>query len=353
MADNRHEGVAKSLFLIPNALTTLSMFFGFYSILSSFKGELLASAAAIIMAVITDGLDGRLARLTNTQSAFGKEFDSLADMVAFAVAPALAVYCFVFQTFGKLGWSLAFIYMAATGLRLAMFNVRATALSEFVGLACPTAAVWVVSTLCVLDRFQVSLMAQAYIMGLITLSAVVLMVSTWRYPSFKQFDYQPQRRRLALLVVIFALALILLHPPIVLCLLATTYAFYAPISHGIAWLKRGGYTRRLITMSPAKPASSPTQTATKRKRTTPTVRQAEVETSGADGSTATPAKSATSAGAAPGKRASAKRRASAASGAAKPASRASKAKRTSAAKKGAGSETDTPKKEGESGAASE
>jgi CDP-diacylglycerol--serine O-phosphatidyltransferase len=116
----RHSGI----YLLPNLLTTASLFAAFYSIVASFKGLFDTAALAIFIGMIADGLDGRIARLTNTQTDFGAEYDSLSDMVTFGVAPSLLLYCWTLQGLGKFGWIVAFIYTAAVALRLARFNTQ-------------------------------------------------------------------------------------------------------------------------------------------------------------------------------------------------------------------------------------
>src|SRR3990167_3289655 len=114
----------RGIYLLPNLLTTAALFAGFYSIVAAMKGHFESSAIAIFIAIIADGLDGRVARLTNTQSLFGAQYDSLSDMVAFGVAPALVIFSFSLFYLGKLGWLIAFLYTASTALRLARFNIQ-------------------------------------------------------------------------------------------------------------------------------------------------------------------------------------------------------------------------------------
>ena len=114
----------KGIYLLPNLLTTAGLFSGFYAIVASMNGHFVAAASAIFVAMIFDGLDGRVARITNTQSAFGAEYDSMADMVSFGVAPALVAYNWALTDFGKIGWLAAFIFVAGAALRLARFNTQ-------------------------------------------------------------------------------------------------------------------------------------------------------------------------------------------------------------------------------------
>jgi CDP-diacylglycerol--serine O-phosphatidyltransferase len=130
----------RGIYLLPNLLTTAALFAGFYSIVAAMKGHFESAAIAIFVAMIADGLDGRVARLTHTQSEFGAEYDSLSDMAAFGIAPALVVYSWSLSSLGKLGWLAAFLYAAATALRLARFNTQVSDKEYFQGLPSPSAA---------------------------------------------------------------------------------------------------------------------------------------------------------------------------------------------------------------------
>src|SRR5690606_13859745 len=140
----RHKGV----YLLPNLFTTASLFSGFYAIVAAMNGLFDNAAIAIFVSMVLDGLDGRVARLTNTQSRFGEEYDSLADMVAFGVAPALVAFTWILSTLGKFGWIAAFIYLAGAALRLARFNTQIGSVDKryFVGLPSPSAAAVVAGT---------------------------------------------------------------------------------------------------------------------------------------------------------------------------------------------------------------
>ena len=132
----------KGIYLLPNLFTTANLFAGFYAIVAAIGGRFEAAAIAIFIAMVLDGMDGRIARMTNTQSDFGKEYDSLVDMVTFGLAPALVMYEWALQPLGKLGWLAAFVYAAAAALRLARFNTQAASIGKryFQGLASPAAA---------------------------------------------------------------------------------------------------------------------------------------------------------------------------------------------------------------------
>lgn len=141
LADRSEEraGLRRGIYLLPNLITTGALFSGFYAIISAMSGALENAAVAIIVAGVLDALDGRIARLTNTQSDFGVQYDSLSDLVAFGVAPAVLMFSWVLSDLGKFGWMAAFLYMACAALRLARFNTKPDN-TAFVGLASPMAA---------------------------------------------------------------------------------------------------------------------------------------------------------------------------------------------------------------------
>jgi CDP-diacylglycerol--serine O-phosphatidyltransferase len=182
----------RGIYLLPNLFTTAGLFAGFYAIIAATKGRFEAAAIAIFVAMIMDSLDGRIARLTNTQSDFGKEYDSLSDMVAFGLAPALVVYEWVLSGLGKLGWLAAFIYAAGAALRLARFNVQHAVVNKrfFQGLASPAAAgvlggmVWVGDDFGLREATGVASLAEA-----MTVVVALLMVSNIRYRSFLRLRF--------------------------------------------------------------------------------------------------------------------------------------------------------------------
>ena len=143
----RHENLRKGVYILPNLFTTGTLFAGYYSIVSAMNGQYEKAAWFILIATVFDGLDGQVARMTNTTSRFGVEYDSLADLVAFGVAPGLLMYSWALTTFGKLGWLAAFLYVVCGALRLARFNVQVETVESkrFVGLPIPSAA-WMVAS---------------------------------------------------------------------------------------------------------------------------------------------------------------------------------------------------------------
>lgn len=216
----------RSIFLLPNLLTTGSLFAGFYSIVQAMNGRYEAAAVAIFVAMVLDGLDGRVARMTRTQSAFGAEYDSLSDMVSFGVAPALVMYVWALKPMGKLGWVAAFIYCAGAALRLARFNTQLASSDKrfFVGLPSPAAAAMVVGFLWLVDDYFERSGADVHWLAWgVTLAAGVLMVSNLRYYSFKVVHLRFNVPFMVLPIAVLGLLLVSYYPPMVLFALFSLY----------------------------------------------------------------------------------------------------------------------------------
>ena len=216
----RHKGV----YLLPNLFTTGALFAGFYAIVAAMNGLFEHAAIGIIVAGILDGLDGGVARLTNTQSKFGAEYDSLSDCVAFGVAPGLVAYSWGLSELGKFGWMAAFIYVACAALRLARFNVQAESTDKrfFIGLPSPTGA-GLVATLVWLGASRgIDGNDISWIVALVVAGAGLLMVSSVKYPSFKELHIGRVPFKV-LLGVIVAFAIVFLDPPLVLLTVAIVY----------------------------------------------------------------------------------------------------------------------------------
>jgi|TARA_B110000285_G_scaffold200503_1_gene234442 CDP-diacylglycerol--serine O-phosphatidyltransferase len=226
----------KGIYLLPNLLTTGALFCGFYAVLSGFSGEYEWAAMAIFAAMIFDGLDGRVARMTNTQSDFGVQYDSLSDMVSFGVAPAVVAYGWGLTSLGKLGLAAAFVYASCAALRLARFNVQAE-LSDnknFTGLPSPAAAAIVAGL--VWSTYQMESSTTAAIIGaVITAVAGLLMVSNFKYPSFKEVDLRGKVPFMVILSVVMGFVVITIDPPRILFTLAIVFGFSAPLIW--AWKK--------------------------------------------------------------------------------------------------------------------
>lgn len=222
----------RGIYLLPNLLTTAALFAGFYSIVAAMKGFFDTAAIAIFIAMIADGLDGRVARLTNTQTKFGAQYDSLSDMVAFGIAPALVVYSWSLASLGKMGWLAAFVYAAATALRLARFNVQAADTADkiyFQGLPCPSAAGVVASIVWMGAGFQFNGNSFAVPIAIFVVVIAALMVSTIRYYSFKHIDFKGRVPFFTAVITVFVLAAVALEPPEMLFALFFIYIVSGPL----------------------------------------------------------------------------------------------------------------------------
>ncbi|MDI9819264.1 MULTISPECIES: CDP-diacylglycerol--serine O-phosphatidyltransferase [unclassified Legionella] len=222
-----HSGI----YLLPNLFTTASLFAAFYSIVASLKHQYEVAAIAIFIGMLADGLDGRIARLTNTQTAFGAQYDSLSDMVTFGVAPALLLYSWNLHQLGKVGWLVAFIYTAAVALRLARFNTKSETADRryFQGLACPPSAAIVSAFVWFCYQNQLTHFVIAILTAVITVIAAVLMVSNIRYYSFKEIDFKGKVPFLYLLVMVILFVAIAANPSVVLFTSFVAYALSGPV----------------------------------------------------------------------------------------------------------------------------
>ncbi len=202
---------SKAIYLLPNLLTTAGLFCGFYAIIAATQGKFEQAAMAVFLAMVFDALDGRVARMTNTQSDFGVQYDSLSDVIAFGVAPALVVYLWALSGIeGRWGWIGAFVYVAGAAIRLARFNVQVDTTDKnfFVGLASPAAAALVMGMVWVGEEHGLGSAAFAGWAWVVTVSAGLLMVSSLPFYSFKSFDLRKRVSYLSvpLVIVVFALA---------------------------------------------------------------------------------------------------------------------------------------------------
>jgi len=232
MADQIEKGKrSRGIYLLPNLFTTAALFSGFYAVLASMDGKFELAAIAIFIAMLLDGLDGRVARMTNTQTAFGAEYDSLSDMVAFGLAPALVSYVWSLNHLGKLGWMAAFVYTAAAALRLARFNTQVGIADKryFQGLPSPAAAAVIAGSVWVAVEFGVAGEDVAILAGLITVFAGLLMVSNVRYNSFKEIDLRGKIPFVTVVVMVLSLAIVVVQPPTVLFVIFMTYAISGPV----------------------------------------------------------------------------------------------------------------------------
>jgi CDP-diacylglycerol--serine O-phosphatidyltransferase len=229
--DEQRPKRARGIYLLPNLFTTAALFAGFYAVLAAMNGQFAKAAIAIFLAMILDGLDGRVARMTNTQTAFGAEYDSLSDMVAFGLAPSLVMYELTLSGLGKLGWLAAFIYTAGAALRLARFNSRLDTADKrfFTGLPSPSAAAILAGFVWVMVDNEVPGGDVAWVALVLTTVAGLLMVSNILYHSFKQIDFKGKVPFFAIVAVMLAFAVILSEPPMVLFGLFFAYTLSGPL----------------------------------------------------------------------------------------------------------------------------
>lgn len=224
----------KGIYLLPNLFTTGNLFCGFYAVIAAQAGHFSLACIAVFVAMIMDGLDGRVARMTNTMSKFGEQYDSLADMVTFGVAPAMVVFSWALQDLGKFGWMIAFVYAACAALRLARFNaqIEVTDSRYFTGLASPAAAAVVIGMVWALSDFGLDGESTfiAILGALITGGAGVLMVSNIRYQSFKKIDLRGRVHFVFLLAMVLAFAVVFMDPPRTLLMIFLAYACSGPIT---------------------------------------------------------------------------------------------------------------------------
>lgn len=221
----------RGIYLLPNLFTTAGLFAGFYAIVAAMEGLFDTAAIAIFVAMIMDALDGRVARMTNTQSAFGAEYDSLSDLASFGVAPALVVYSWSLQSLGKLGWLAAFVFAAAGALRLARFNTQVHTLDKryFQGLPIPAAAGFIASMVWLGVEYAIPGGSIVVLVALFTVMVAALMVSNIRYHSFKQIDLKGRVPFVAILLIVLIFVGISLDPPKVLFLIFFCYALWGPV----------------------------------------------------------------------------------------------------------------------------
>jgi CDP-diacylglycerol---serine O-phosphatidyltransferase len=245
---------SRGIYLLPNLLTTGGLFAGFYAIISASAGNTVDACIAVFVAGLLDGLDGRIARLTGTQSEFGVQYDSLADLVSFGMAPALVMYHWSLSTlrflgpgWGKVGWAVAFLYAACAALRLARFNTQVGVIDKrwFIGLASPAAAALMMSSIWVMTDHQYSGGDVKFVALAVTVVAALLMVSRVRYTSFKSL---PLVDRVPFVTVLLALGLFValaIDPPHVLLAIAGIYMLSGPTM----WLM-GRVRRRRVQVDP-------------------------------------------------------------------------------------------------------
>jgi CDP-diacylglycerol--serine O-phosphatidyltransferase len=222
----------RGIYLLPNLFTTAALFAGFYAIVQAMNGRFDHAAIAIFVAMVLDGLDGRVARLTKTQSAFGAEYDSLSDMVSFGAAPALVVYEWALRSMGKLGWIAAFVYVAGAALRLARFNTMLEVADKrfFQGLPSPSAAALVAGFVWVIEDYAIDPENVRWAAWFVTVFAGLTMVSNLKYYSFKTINLRRSVPFVAVFLIVLFFGLVSYQPPLVLFGVFAAYSIA-----GYAW----------------------------------------------------------------------------------------------------------------------
>jgi CDP-diacylglycerol--serine O-phosphatidyltransferase len=236
--NNRPRG--RGIYLLPNLFTLTALFSGFYAIISAIKGVFDNAAIATFIAMIMDTLDGRVARLTNTQTLFGAELDSLSDMVSFGIAPALLAYTWGLGSLGKAGWLVAFVYTVAVALRLARFNTQLGVSDKrfFRGLPCPAGAAVVVSAIWCIYEYDLSSHFTQILIAILTTMTSLLMVSNFPYYSFKDLDLKNKVPFLAILLIVLFFVLISTDPPLILFLTSLVFATSGVVLWVWKWQRR-------------------------------------------------------------------------------------------------------------------
>jgi len=230
----------KGIYILPNTLTLCGMFMGFYSILASLKGLYVDASWAIIIAMVFDGLDGWVARLTHSTTRFGIELDSLSDLVAFGVAPAVMLFKWSLASYGRIGWSAAFLFVACGALRLARYNVQmgSAESKSFTGMPIPGAATIVATMVIFYYEIWETVPAKNIYILLLTFILAVLMVSTLRFHGAKEIDFSKRKPFWILVAIVVGFALIVMHPPIALFIFAMIYLFEGIIENIFLFYRR-------------------------------------------------------------------------------------------------------------------
>ena len=224
--------IKRGIYILPSIFTSLSLFCGFYSLTASIKESFLHASWAIILAAAFDAADGRLARLMHSASKFGEQYDSLVDVISFGIAPAILVYTWALKSFGKWGWLAALLYIICVTLRLARFNVQSNSLESkyFQGLPSPPSAVMIATTVILFYNLGIADIKNVTI-PLLTCLLAMLMVSTIRYNSFKDFDFRKRRPFNVLVALILLFILLIGEPEIFLFAGAGIYTISGPVGY--------------------------------------------------------------------------------------------------------------------------
>jgi CDP-diacylglycerol--serine O-phosphatidyltransferase len=230
----------RGIYVLPNLFTTAALFCGFFAVVQAMKGAFELAAVAIFVAMVLDGLDGRVARLTRTQSAFGAEYDSLSDMVSFGVAPALVVYVWALKDMGRIGWIAAFIYCVGAALRLARFNTTLEVIDKryFQGLPSPAAAALVAGFVWVAIDNDIAAFDVRWLACALVIFAGITMVTNVRFYSFKDINLRRSVPFIFIVAMALAFAVISYDTPIALFLLFVAYSLSGYVQAAIRLLQR-------------------------------------------------------------------------------------------------------------------
>lgn len=243
----------KGLYILPNLFTLAALFGGFYSIVMAMNGRFDQAAMGVFCALVLDSLDGRVARMTNTQSAFGEQMDSLSDMVSFGAAPALIVYEWALKDLGRAGWIAAFVYCACAALRLARFNVNTAVVDKrfFQGLPSPAAAALVMGCIWLLVDMGISGASVKWWMFALALYAGLTMVTNVPFYSFKDLSLKRSVPFVVMVALVLGMAVVTIHPPIVLFAIFVGYGISGYVLY--AWRKVKGEQTSVISTSTDEP----------------------------------------------------------------------------------------------------
>jgi CDP-diacylglycerol--serine O-phosphatidyltransferase len=243
----------KGIYMVPNMITLAALFGGFYAIVMAMNGRFDLATLGIFAAMVLDSLDGRVARMTNTQSAFGEQMDSLSDMVSFGAAPALVSYIWVLKDVGRWGWIAAFVYIACAALRLARFNVNTAVVDKryFQGLPSPAAAALVAGFIWLATELELERASLVWPLFVLTLYSGLTMVTNVPFYSFKDLSLKKSVPFAAIVLVALGIAVINIHPPTVLFSLFMIYGFSGYATY--FWRKAKGRPTSVISTSTDEP----------------------------------------------------------------------------------------------------
>jgi len=243
----------KGIYVLPNLFTLAALFGGFYAIVMAMNGRFEMAAIGVFAAMVLDSLDGRVARMTNTQSAFGEQMDSLADMVSFGAAPALISYEWALKGLGRWGWMAAFVYISCAALRLARFNVNTTVVDKryFQGLPSPAAAALVMGFIWLMNEMDYQGADLAWVMFAFCLYSGLTMVTNAPFYSFKDVRMKKSVPFAVIVMLALTIAVINIHPPIVLFALFVMYGLSGYVLY--AWRRAKGMQTSVISTSTDEP----------------------------------------------------------------------------------------------------